>query len=328
MNPFDGIEFDDGARLWLLLGVAVALVAYVAVQARRGRYALRFSDTSLLDNVAPRRPGWRRHVVALLFLVSAGLMVVAYAGPYRYEVPFRATIVLTIDTSLSMGATDVAPTRLDAAKQAATDFLADVPDSVDVALISFDEFPVVQVGPTSDRAAVAAAVESLELGPYTATGDAIAASVATITDTGRPTRDEAGDPTAVVVLLSDGEPTIGREIDSAIAVALEADVEISTVALGTPFGEVEIEDPDAPGTFMLQPVPVQEATMENVALATGGEFFTTDSFSDLTDVYRDIGTALGEEPVREDVDDRFVGLALAAVALTATLSLTWFQRLP
>ncbi|MEQ8840944.1 MAG: VWA domain-containing protein [Acidimicrobiales bacterium] len=328
MSWFGEIEFDSASRLWLLTVVGVLLIAYVVVQRRRGTYALRFSDTSLLDNIAPKRPGWRRHVVAVLFLASASMMVVSFAGPYRFEVPFRATVVLTIDTSLSMGATDVAPTRFDAAKQAAKDFLTDVPDSVDVALISFDEFPVVQVAPTDNRAAVAAAVDALELGPFTGTGDAIVASVGTIVDTGRAVRDENGDPTAVVVLLSDGEPTIGRSIDEAIAAAVDADIEISTVALGTPFGEVEIEDPEVPGTFFSQPVPVDEVTMETVALGTGGEFFTTDSFTDLAEVYRDIGTALGEEPVRKDEDDWFVGFALAGVAVTALLSLTWFQRLP
>ena len=328
MSWFTEIEFDHAIRLWFLVAVGVVLVAYVVVQRRRGAYALRFSDTSLFDSVAPKRPGWRRHLVAVLFLASATSLVVGFAGPYRFEVPFRATVVLTIDTSLSMGATDVAPSRFEAAKQAVKDFLTDVPDSVDVALISFDEFPVIQVAPTDDRSAVAAAVDALELGPFTATGDAIVASVSTIRDTGRATRDDNGEPTAVGVLLSDGTPTVGREIDSAIQVAVDADVQISTVALGTPFGEVEIEDPDVPGTFFSQPVPVDEVTMETVALATGGEFFTTTSFTDLAAVYRDIGTALGEEPVRADVDDWFVGLALAGVAVTATLSLAWFQRLP
>lgn len=322
------LEFDNPVRLWLLAAIAVLLVAYIVVQRRRGAYALRFSDTSLLDTVAPRRPGWRRHVVAVLFLASVSAMVAAFAGPHRDEIPNRATIVLTIDTSLSMGADDVDPTRFDVAKQAALDFLSDVPASVDVGLISFDEFPIVQVAPTSDREAVADAVDSLELGPFTATGDAIKASISTLTETGRPTRDENGDATAVVVLLSDGEPTIGDTIDNAIAVALEAEVPITTVALGTAFGEVEIEDPELPGTFFSQPVPVDEVTMETVALATGGEFFSTSSFTDLAEVYRDIGTALGEEPVRRDVHEWFIGIALLAALVTATLSLAWFQRLP
>lgn len=323
-----GIEFDHPGRLWLLAGVAVLLVAYVVVQRQRGRYALRFSDTSLLETVAPKRPGWRRHVVAVLFLASIGTMTAAFAGPHRDVIPFRATIILTIDTSLSMQATDVAPTRLDAAKQAALDFLTDVPDSVDVGLISFDEFPVVQVGPTSNRRAVAAAVESLELGPFTATGDAIVASVQALKDTGRPILDDDGEPTSVVVLLSDGERTVGRFVDEAIAEAVDADVQITTVALGTPDGQVEIEDPQNPGTTLIQPVPVDEITMETVALATGGEFFSTDSFTDLAEVYRDIGTALGEDPIREDLNEHFAGFALVAAFITAALSLLWFQRLP
>ncbi len=322
------LEFDDPYRLLLLLVIGVLLVAYVAVQSRRGEYALRFSDTSLLDTVAPKRPGWRRHLVAVLFLSAGGFMIVSFAGPYRNEIPNRATVVLTIDTSLSMGAEDVAPTRLDAAKEAARDFLADVPESIDVALLSFDEFPVVQVAPTNDRSKVAAAVDALELGPFTATGDALAASVQTVVDTGRPTRDDNGDPTAIIVLLSDGAPTIGRPTEDAIADAVAADIAVTTVALGTPFGEVELEDPDAPGNFFTEPVPVDEATLENVALATGGEFFSTDSFTDLAAVYRDIGTTLGEEPVRRDVDDWFIGFALLAAGVTATLSLLWFQRLP
>lgn len=327
------LDYDHPSRLLLLLAVGLLLVVYVVVQSRRGTYALRFSDTSLLDSVAPKRPGWRRHIVAVLFLASAGLMVVAFAGPHRQVFPDRATVVLTIDTSLSMGATDVAPSRFDAAKQAAQDFLTDVPASIDVALLSFDEFPIVQVAPTGDRAAVSAAVEALELGPFTATGDAIAASVQTITNTGRATTDTDGDPTAIIVLLSDGEPTIGspsveESMDNAIDDAIEAEVAVTTVALGTPFGTVDIEDPDFPGTTYSQPVPVDEITLENVALATGGEFFSTDSFTDLAAVYRNIGTALGEEPVREDVDDWFVGFALLSAAVTATLSLLWFQRLP
>jgi Ca-activated chloride channel family protein len=328
MSWLTDLEFGHAWRLLGLVAVALLLVAYVVVQRRRGRYALRFSDTALLDTVAPRRPGWRRHLVAGLFLASAGLGVVAFADPYRNEIPQRATVVLTIDTSLSMGADDVDPTRFDAAKQAAKDFLEDVPASVDVALLSFDEFPVVQVGPTGDRDRVATAVDGLELGPFTATGDAIAASVQTVVDTGRPTRDDNGEPTAVVVLLSDGEPTVGRTIDEAIAEAVAADVAITTVALGTPLGEVEIENPDAPGTFYSQPVPVDEVTMETVALATGGEFFSLDSVADLADVYRDIGTALGEDPVRRDVGEWFLGVALLGIAVTAALSLAWFQRLP
>ena len=322
------LAFADGGRLWLSLVVALLAIGYALIQRRRGTYALRFSDAALLDVVAPKHPGWRRHLVAVLFLGSGALMIISFAGPIDREIPERATVVLTIDTSLSMGAQDVEPTRLDAAKAAAIAFLEEAPSSVDIGLLSFDEFPIVQAEPTADRDLVIRAVKQLELGPFTATGDAIVAAVEAIEDTGRPTRDADGEPTAIIVLLSDGEPTVGRSIFEAINEAVEADVAITTVALGTPFGEVTIEDPDAPGSFFTQPVPVNEISLTAIAEGTGGDFFSTDSIDELADVYRDIGTTLGEEPVDHDITDWFVGAALITAALTAILSLLWFQRIP
>ena len=227
-----------------------------------------------------------------------------------------------------MGADDVDPTRIDAAKAAAIRFLDEAPASLDIGLISFDEFPVVHAGPTEDRSALIRTIEDLELGPFTGTGDAIVAAVDTVLGTGRPTRDDDGEPTALIVLLSDGEPTVGVPLGAAVLEAVEADVAITTVALGTPFGEVTIEDPDVPGRFVTEPVPVDEDALAEIAAGTGGRFFRTESIDDLADVYRDVGTTLGEDPVDRDATDWFVGAALVAALLTAALSLRWFQRLP
>ncbi len=303
-------------------------MVYLILQGRRGRYALRFSDTSLIEAVAPARPGWRRHVVAVLFLGTAALLIVGFAGPVDRDFPERAVVVLTIDTSLSMGAEDVDPTRIDAAKAAAIRFLEEAPASIDIGLISFDEFPVVHAPPTRDREALIRTIEGLELGPFTGTGDAILAAVETVLDTGRPTRDDEGEPAALVVLLSDGEPTVGVTVPEAVVAAAAADVVVSTVALGTPFGEVTVENPEVPGGVEVVPVPVREDTLEEIAVGTGGRFFRTESIDELADVYRDVGTTLGEEPVDHDVTDWFVGAALVAALLTAALSLRWFQRLP
>ena len=329
------MSFTDPLRLWLLLLVAVLAIAYVAVQRRRGAYALRFSDTSLLDTVAPRRPGWRRHVVAVLFLAGAASMVVALAGPTRDEqIPReRATVVLTIDTSLSMGADDVDPTRIDGAKEAALAFLDDAPDTVEIGLVTFDAVPVVRVVPTDDRAAVALAIERIELDEATATGDAIFASLDAIEAAGVETErddtaEDEAEPGAVIVLLSDGTPTVGRTIDSAVGAAVEAGIPVSAVAFGTADGIVSIDDPETPGTILDVPVPVDEPTLEAIADATGGSFFTTASAAELADVYRDIGTTVGFETEQRDISDWFVVLALALVAVTAVLSLAWFQRLP
>ncbi len=325
------ITFTDPARLWLLASIGVLALTYLIVQRRRGTYALRFSDTSLIDAVAPKRPGWRRHLVAVTFLGVGALMIVALAGPTTTEeVPReRAIVILTIDTSLSMGSEDVDPSRIGGAKQAALEFLGEAPPGVDIGLISFDETPVVRVPPTSDRNAVAAAIGELELGQYTNTGDAISVSVSSLVSATEVLRfDENEPPPAVVVLLSDGEPTIGRSIEAATAEAIRAGIPVTTVAFGTASGEVTIEDPDAPGAFITVPVPVDEPTLQGIAEATGGSFFVTASADELAAVYHDIGMAIGFETVDLDLNDWFLAAALGLAAVTAVLSLTWFQRLP
>lgn len=325
------MRFEHPALLGLLVVVAGLAVGYAIAQRRRGRYALEFSDTSLLDSVAPHRPGWRRHLVAAAFLVVLTVLVATLAGPVRdRDVPReRALVILTLDTSFSMGSTDVEPSRIGAAKDAARSFLDGAPPGVDVGLISFDEAPIVEVPPTPDRTAVANALEALTLGPYTNTGDAITTAVTTLQRT-LEQLDVADDgaPPAVVVLLSDGEPTIGRPIEAAIAEAVRADIAVATVALGTDAGEVTVEDPEAPGTFVTVPVPVDEETLRTIATQTGGEFFAIASAEELADVYRDIGTAVGIETVSEDLARWFTATALLLAVITSACSLLWFQRLP
>jgi Ca-activated chloride channel family protein len=327
------MTFADPERLWLLLPVAALLVGYVLLQRRRGTYALRFSDTALLDTVAPKRPRWRRHLVALCFVAAVAAMAVAIAGPEREEqVPReRATVVLTMDTSLSMGSDDVDPTRIDAAKAAALDFLADAPPTVDIGLVSFDGFPVIHVQPTTDRAATTTAVESLDLGEMTMTGEAIFAALDVIENALADDAVDQGDDTtaAVIVLLSDGTPTAGgRTVDEASAAAAEAGVPVSTVAFGTADGTVEIPDVENPGQTVVVPVPVDEPTLSSIAETTGGTAFSADSADELADVYRGIGTSVGLETIDRDVSDWFTGAALALALLTGLLSLLWFQRLP
>lgn len=323
------MSFADPQRLWLLAVVALLVVGYVIVQARGRRYALRFSDTALLDSVAPKRPRWRRHLVAATFSAAAASMVLALAGPQLEEqVPReRATVVLTIDTSLSMGSADVDPTRIDAAKQAALTFLEDAPRSVDIGLVSFNGFPVVRALPTNDRLAVQAAVQALDLGESTATGDAIFASLDALD--GAPSEADGEDePTAVVVLLSDGTPTVGRSVEEASEAARTAGIPVSTVAFGTPDGTVEIPDVENPGQTVVVPVPVDEPTLSQIADTTGGTFFAADSAAELARVYRDIGTAVGFETTQRDVSDWFTATALALALVTGLASLVWFQRIP
>src|SRR5690606_18552092 len=145
----------------------------------RRKYALRFTNVALLDKVAPRRPGWRRHLAAVLTMLTVGLLVAAFAQPQdEVRVPReRATIVVTMDVSLSMMAEDVHPTRDQAAREAAKQFVEDLPRTFNVALVSFAGTAKVLVPPTTDRAAVLQAIDEMELDESTATGEAIFASL-------------------------------------------------------------------------------------------------------------------------------------------------------
>ena len=296
------MTFLDPVRLWLFVGLAAILVAYVVTQSRRGAYALEFSDASLLDAVAPRRPGWRRHVVAVAFLCVLGLLIVAFAGPARErDVPReRAIVILTIDTSLSMGAEDVEPSRIGAAQQAAREFVENAPDGIDIGIVSFDEIPIVQMPPTNDRRLVDDAIDNLELGPFTNTGGAIDASLDLLDDSLDDLDFDADvEPPAVIVLLSDGEPTIDDSppLDTAIAQAVQAGISISAVALGTENGRVTIEDltnrsvHDGAGAG-------PTGGDADVAEQSGGQFFATSSATELAAVYDDIGTAVGKPSTR------------------------------
>jgi len=178
-TPVLALTFVESTRLWLLLGVAALGISYVILQSRRKTYAVRFTNLALLDSVAPKQPGWRRHIPAALMLLALAGMVGAFAKPARdVRVPReRATIMMAIDTSLSMEATDVAPNRLKAAQNAAKEFVKLLPPRLNVGLVTFNGTALVKVAPTQDREELLAAIDQLRLGERTAIGEAIYASL-------------------------------------------------------------------------------------------------------------------------------------------------------
>jgi Ca-activated chloride channel family protein len=315
--------FDDPVRLWLLLAIIGLGVVYAVLQATRQRYAVRFTNLDLLDKVAPKNPGWRRHVVALLFLGAIALQVVAFADPQRTErVPKeRATVVLAIDVSLSMMADDVSPNRLEGAKEAAKQFVEQLPAKLNLGLVAFSGVAAVKVAPTTDRQAVLDAIDTLTLGEGTAIGDAILASLSAIDTV--PPDDEGTTPPAVVILMSDGKTTKGTPDADAAAQASEAGVAVSTIAFGTENGTITLPEEPVP-----IPVPVDEEALAAVANATGGSTYDAQSTEELKQVYQGIGSSVGYVEERHSIASWFVGLALLAALLTAALSLTWFSRLP
>lgn len=315
-------SFLAPSRLWLLTLVAAVAVVYVIAQRRRTRYAVRFTNLELLDKVAPTRPGWRRHIPASAFLLALVLLIVAFARPSQdTEVPKeQATIVLAIDTSLSMEASDVRPTRLEGAKEAAISFVEDLPDQINLGLVSFNGVATIRVSPSKNHAAAIAAIEALELGPATAIGEAIFAGLDAIDQLA----DEQGDaPPARMVVMSDGETTVGRPDEDAIVAAQQAGIPVSTIAFGTDDGIIRIPEQEAPIA-----VPVNEDKLALIAEGTGGQFFQASSTEQLAEVYENIGSQISFEVVNDEISTTYTGLGLVLLALTAALSLAWFSRLP
>lgn len=313
-------SFLAGERLWLLLLLPVLVGLYAWRGRRRHAYALRFSALPMLGQVAPRRPGWRRHLVAAGTVLAFAVVVVAFARPAAdTRVPReRATVVLAIDVSLSMNAEDVAPNRLEAAQQAARQFADDLPPSINLGLVTFAGSATVLVPPTTDRARVKQAVDSIRLGPYTAIGEGIFTSLAALEQV--PADPDGERVPAHVVLLSDGETTVGRANAEAVGAAVQAQVPVSTIAFGTPGGTVVIEGVE-------QPVPVNEDELRTIADGADGSFYEAETLGELEAVYADIGSSIGFETVPSEITDRWVGLALVTLLLSVAGSLVWFGRL-
>jgi Ca-activated chloride channel homolog len=313
------VTFLSPNRLWLLLAVAALVAVYLLMQRRRTAYAVRFTNLALLDSLAPRRPGWRRHVPAGAFLLMLGLLTVGFARPTaEVDVPReRATVMVALDVSTSMEATDVAPSRIDAAKQAAGAFVDRLPDRFNVGLVTFADTAAVTVAPTQDHAQVRAAIDRVELGPGTAIGEAVLSSLRAAAGL-----DDGAEPAPTrVVLMSDGSTTSGRSPAEAAAAAKAAGVPVSTIAYGTADGTITIDG-------ATQRVPVDEAALRALAEDTGGQAYTAASGEELGEVYADIGSSIGTRTERQEVATWFVGAALLAAGAAATASLAWFARLP
>lgn len=317
------MTFMAGDRLWLLLLIPVLLVGYLLLQLRRRRYTMRFTNLALLDRVAPQRPAWRRHLAALLAMVSIAFLVTAYAEPHEeVRVPReRATVVLAIDVSLSMNSDDVDPTRLEAAKVAAQEFIDELPSTFNVSVVSFAGTARILVPPTTDRSLATRAIRGLELAESTAIGEAIYTSLDALNQVPADP-DNPGEPVpARIVLLADGAQNVGRGYQEAAEAALDQGVPISSIAFGTPYGMVEIEG-------QMHPVPIDEESMDEVAAITGGQAYSAGTGSELEAVYNDIGSSVGYTNEEQEITSRFVGYGLISVLLAAMTSLFFFGRLP
>ena len=303
-----------------LLLVPIAFIAlYLARQRRRRAYIVRYTDLDLIDSVAPRRPGLRRHLVAAVYVAAIVLLVVAAARPaLATEVPNEPTVVLAFDTSLSMEATDVTPSRMVAAREAAHRFMEVVPAGVSVGLVAFDQTARVVIPPTTSKMVVDRAIDRLSLGQGTAIGEAIYTSLDLLEAEVRADGEDAG---GSIVLMSDGETTIGRPEEPAAREAQRRGVKVSTVAFGTDHGSVVVD-------FMTVPVPVDREALRNIAETTGGKEFQAESAEEIVSVFEDLGEGVGTRTEPREITDGLAIAALVTAAVAAVGSLAWFARIP
>ncbi len=326
------MTFLSPQLLWALLLVPALALGYLALARRRTRYAIRFTNVDLLANVVAESPRWRRWVPPVLFLAALGTLLFATARPQLVtKVPRnQASVVLAMDVSGSMRATDVEPTRLEAAETAAARFLEQVPEKFRVGLITFSSEAQVAVPPTDDHTLVRQALSGLEADGGTAIGDAVALATELRKERliGKRQEDnEDGEPPLVVLLLSDGAPSEGT-LDPVEAAnrAKAAGVPVYTIALGTDGGTIEVTNEfGIPETL---DVPPDRETLEKIARITGGATFSAPTPQALEAVYERLGTSIGYEEEKREVTALFAAGGLVLLVLAGSLSALWFNRLP
>ncbi|HEY6629069.1 MAG TPA: VWA domain-containing protein [Acidimicrobiia bacterium] len=319
-----------GRLALLALPIAMGL-AYLVLQARRRRYAMRFTTIEMLDQVAPDRPGWRRHLTALGLVLAVVVATVAFARPVIAGETYESvqTVVLAIDTSLSMEADDVSPSRIDAVRDAAGEFLDTVPEGVSVGVVAFDGEARELIAPTERLDAVRRVIDNSidhgDLGEGTAIGEAVFAGINAIESSApdlEATTPETGESVGTIVVLSDGETTMGRTNDEAATAARNASIPVHTIAFGTDAGTIV----DPYGEVV--PVPVNEAALRKLADQTDGKALTAATAEQLGQVYEDLGRSVQVETEPVEIADWFIGAALAVLSLAGLGSLVWFGRLP
>jgi Ca-activated chloride channel family protein len=320
------------APWWFLLLILVAAIVagYVLVQRMRHKRTMRFTNLALLERVVPKRQGWIRHVPAIVLVIALMLLTTAMAGPTAEQrVPRnRATVMLVIDVSLSMEATDVRPTRLRAAQDAAKDFVTGLTQGVNLGLIAFAGTATVLVSPTTDRAGVSKAIDNLRLAESTATGEAIFAALQAIEGFAQVVSGVEGAPPARIVLMTDGKQTIPtddgndpRGAFTAARAAADEKIPVSTISFGTESGQVTIDG-------KTQPVPVDDESMREIARLSDGEFYKAASADQLHKVYDTLGEQIGYETKDADASRPWLMLGTLAALIAAGSALVIGQRLP
>jgi Ca-activated chloride channel homolog len=329
LGPMSLSGFAHPWFLLFLLAVLGFVGFYIAVQIARRRRVLRFANTDLLQSVAPNRPSRWRHLPAILLTAALLLLTIALAGPTNdVRIPRnRAVVMLVIDVSQSMRATDIAPSRLVAAQGAAKQFVDELTPGVNLGLISYAGNATVLVSPTTNRDTTKRAIDALQVADKTATGEAIFTALQAIAVVGAVIGGGDTPPPARIVLFSDGKETMPANPDNpkgaytAARTAKDQGVPISTISFGTPYGYVDING-------QRQAVPVDDETMKRVAQLSGGTAYNASSVAELKNVYATLQEQIGYEPARGDASAGWLRLGALVLAIGALAAVLINRRLP
>jgi len=315
---------------FLFLFVVLGLVGlYIVVQLARRKRMLRFANMELLESVAPKRPSRWRHLATILLVLSLVLFTIAMAGPtHDVRIPRnRAVVMLVIDVSQSMRATDVSPSRMAAAQEAAKQFVDQLTPGINLGLISYAGTATVLVSPTTNRDATKNALDKLQVADRTATGEGIFTALQAISIVGAVIGGGDTPPPARIVLMSDGKETVPSNPDNpkgaytAARTAKDQGVPISTVSFGTPYGYVDMNG-------QRQPVPVDDEMLKRIAQLSNGQAYTASNLEQLKEVFTNLQEQIGYETRKGDASAGWLRLGALVLALAALAALLINRRLP
>jgi Ca-activated chloride channel homolog len=335
------MSFQWPEFLWLAAALPLLAALYVALLGRRKRFAVRYSSLTLMRE-AMSGASWRRHVPPLLILLALAALIVAIARPSAtMTLPSQhETVILAMDVSGSMRASDVEPNRLVAAQAAAKAFIGDQPSHVRIGIVAFAGTATVAQAPTTNKEDLYAAIDRFQLQRATAIGSAIIVSLAVLFPDGgydvaaysyaaekkKPPANFKPVPpgsysSAVIILLTDGQRTTGPDSLLAARLAAERGVRIFTVGVGTPEGKIVGFD----GWSMH--VRLDEETLRAIADLTRGDYFYAGSAPDLKKIYQTMNSRLVMETKKTEIGAFFSAAAALLVLIAGLLSLAWFNRI-
>jgi Ca-activated chloride channel family protein len=333
------VTFIWPALLLLLLVVPLLIGLYIRMQLRRRQIAANLGSLGFMQGAEGGQLGWRRHIPQAIFLVGLTIMVVALARPETVvSLPRReGTVILAFDVSGSMAAEDMQPTRMEAAKAAARDFVQRQPTSVQIGVVAFSDGGIAVQAPTNDQEAILASIERLAPQRGTSIGHGILASLNEIAVNAGEDVGSPGDPTpmptptpvpkgtympAVIVLLTDGENTQSPDPLAAAQAAADRGVRIYTIGIGSTTGiTLQVNG----FTVVTQ---LDEAMLQQISQLTDGAYFKAESEEDLHNIYDNLEPQLVTRPEKTEVTSIFAGVSILMLLFGGTFSLLWFSRMP